>query len=194
MRAGHPKIKLEPQVHSSLESPAGRFSAAISNDIARSGGLAYNAAPFSPAPICMNCQSRALILRSLLSVVAVISAFGCAAAFNPKEAREISRGRLLELSEEGCTDHMLYEGSDFSYHYVYDSRPDRRRSYKIRTDVMPVRETFHVGEDSYVLHPWVIEGKPFGSRTEELPREEQAADEWSAKEPLTGELPAEVDR
>jgi hypothetical protein len=30
-----------------------------------------------------------------------------------------------------------------------------------------LRDTFRVGEDSYVLRPWVIEGKPFGSKTEE---------------------------
>ena len=138
-------------------------------------------------------ESQPPLLR-LLVFAGGLCAAGCAAAFNPREAREISRARLVELSEEGRTDHILYEGSDFSYHYVYDSRPHRQRSYKIRTDLMPIRETFHVGEDSYVLHPWVIEGKPFGSRAEELPKVEQAVDEPSAKEPVTGEPPAADDR
>ena len=98
-------------------------------------------------------------------------AAGCM-SFSQSNAREVSRERLLELSEAGHSDHLLYEGSDFYYHYVYDSRPGKLRSYKVRADQIKLRETFPVGDDSYVLHPWVIEGQPFGSRTEETPTSE----------------------
>ncbi len=84
-----------------------------------------------------------------------------------REAREVSRDRLLALSEQGNADHIRYMGSDYTYHYVFDARPDKGRSYKVRADSMKLRETFLPGEDSYVLHPWVIEGKAFGSKTEE---------------------------
>jgi hypothetical protein len=104
---------------------------------------------------------------------------GCAATFSPSNAREVSRERLVELSDAGHSDHILYEGSDAGYHYVFDSRPEKRRSYKVRSDSVKLKDTFPVGEDSYVLHPWVIEGKPFGSRTDE---------------PVSGAPPAEVDR
>ncbi len=103
---------------------------------------------------------------------------GCLATFSQREAREVSRERLLELSEAGRSDHLVYEGTDAGYHYVFDSRRDKARSYKIRADGLKLRDTFRVGEDSYVLHPWVIEGKPIGSKTEE---------------PITSAPPAEDD-
>lgn len=92
---------------------------------------------------------------------------GCAATFSERSAREISRERLVALSETGTSDHLRYMGSDFSYHYVFDARPGKECSYKVRTESMKLRETFRVGEDSYLLLPWVIEGKPFGSKTAE---------------------------
>ena len=97
----------------------------------------------------------------------LLLAAGCATTFSAKAAREVSRERLLDLSEAGRADHLRYMGSDFSYHYVFDARPGKERSYKVRADGMRLRDTFRVGEDSYVLLPWVIEGTPFGSKTEE---------------------------
>src|SRR5258708_775288 len=94
-------------------------------------------------------------------------AAGCAPTFSAQAAREVSRERLLDLSEAGTANHLRYMGSDSAWHYVYDARPDKGRSYKVRADGMKLRDTFRVGEESYVLLPWVIEGKPFGSKTEE---------------------------
>jgi hypothetical protein len=112
-------------------------------------------------------QSHRLIALPSTAIFWLLLAAGCAATFSAKSAREISRERLLELSEKGTTDHLRYMGSDSAWHYVYDARPDRRRSYRIRADEIKLRDTFSVGEDSYVLLPWVIEGKPFGSKTDE---------------------------
>jgi hypothetical protein len=117
---------------------------------------------------------RPILFRCLVLQSALLAA-GCAATFSQRDAREVSRERLLELSEAGRSDHLRYEGSDFHYHYVYDSRPGKERSYKVRADQINLRETFPVGDDSYVLHPWVIEGQPFGSKTEETPTNEPPA-------------------
>lgn len=112
-------------------------------------------------------RSSALLSRLLFALLAGPIVAGCAATFSVREAREVSRDRLLALSEQGTTDHIRYMGSDYTYHYIYDARPGKERSYKLRANSMKLRETFQLGEDSYVLHPWVIEGKPFGSKTEE---------------------------
>ena len=112
-------------------------------------------------------RSSAHFVRLWCPCLAGLIVSGCAASFSLREAREISCDRLLVLSEQGTTDHIRYMGSDFTYHYVFDERPGKRRSYKVRADKMKLNETFLPGEDSYVLHPWVIEGKPFGSKTEE---------------------------
>jgi hypothetical protein len=104
---------------------------------------------------------------------------GCASMFSAQNAHEVSRDRLLQISEAGTADHLLYMGSDFNYHYAYDSRAGKERSYKIRAAGMPLRDSFPLGEDSYVLRPWVIEGKPLGRKTEEM---------------LTNAPPAAVDR
>jgi hypothetical protein len=120
----------------------------------------------------------AAIVVRLLFVTLGLCVAGCISTFSQRDAREVSRERLQELSEAGTCDHILYMGSDFYYHYAYDSRPERARSYKIRADGMPLRDTFRVGEDSYVLHPWVIEGKPFGSKAAEaVTNEPPAADD-----------------
>ena len=125
----------------------------------------------------MSRYPAAIALRSLVLSTGLLVA-GCMTTFSQRDAREVSRERLLELSEAGRCDHILYMGSDFYYHYVYDSRPDKGRSYKIRADGMKLQNTFGVGEDSYVLHPWVIEGKPFGSKTAEaVTNEPRAADD-----------------
>jgi hypothetical protein len=92
---------------------------------------------------------------------------GCFSAFNQRSAHEVSRDKLLQISEKGTTDHLQYVGSDFQYHYVYDSRPGKERSYKINVREVKLKDTFAVGEDSYVLHPWVIEGTPFGSKVDD---------------------------
>jgi len=117
---------------------------------------------------------RPILVRCLALQTALLAA-GCMATFSQRDAREVSCERLLQFSEAGRSDHLVYEGSDFHYHYVYDSRPGKERSYKVRADQIKLRETFPVGEDSYVLHPWVIEGQPFGSKTEETPTSEPPA-------------------
>jgi hypothetical protein len=105
-------------------------------------------------------------------------AAGCATTFSAQAAREVSRERLLDLSEAGTANHLRYMGSDSAWHYVYDARPDKRRSYKVRADSMKLRDTFRIGEDSYVLLPWVIDGTPFGSKTDEaVTRAPPAADD-----------------
>jgi hypothetical protein len=148
--------------------------------VAPSAALTYNAAASSPHKTGAVRMSRfpAAIVTRLLVLSAGLIAAGCVTTFSQRDAREVSRERLLELSEAGRSDHILYMGSDFYYHYAYDSRPDKARSYKVRADGMKLRDTFPVGEDSYVLHPWVIEGKPFGSKTAEaVTNEPPAADD-----------------
>ena len=92
----------------------------------------------------------------------------CAATFSPGGAREVSRDRLLRISEAGQANHLTYMGSDFSYHYVFDSRPGKERTYKVRIADVKLANTFSVGEDSYVLLPWVIEGQLMGTRPTEV--------------------------
>jgi hypothetical protein len=123
-------------------------------------------------------RSTALILRIIAPLLAGLIVSSCAATFSVREAREISQERLLALSEKGNTNHILYVGSDFTYHYVFDSRPGKERSYKIRADKIKLRDTFLPGEDSYVLNPWVIDGTLIGTKAEEA---------------VTNEPPAEVD-
>ncbi len=96
---------------------------------------------------------------------------GCFATFSQRNAKEVSREKLLAVSEKGTTNHLQYMGSDFNYHYVYDTRPGKERSYKVRVTDVKLANTFPVGEDSYVLHPWVIEGKLMGSPPEDLAEE-----------------------
>lgn len=100
-------------------------------------------------------------------LIAVILA-GCAATFSPGGAREVSRDRLLQISETGKSDHLTYMGSDFNYHYVFDSREGKERTYKVRVTELKLANTFSVGEDSYVLLPWVIEGRLMGSKPKDL--------------------------
>jgi hypothetical protein len=89
---------------------------------------------------------------------------GCMSMFSAAGAREVTREKLLRLADSGASDHIRYMGSDSGYHYVYDSRPDRGKSYKIRSDQIKLQDTFEIGEDSYVLHPWLIEGKLLGKK------------------------------
>jgi hypothetical protein len=96
---------------------------------------------------------------------------GCFSTFSQRDAREVSRDKLLQVSEKGNSNHLKYVGSDFQYHYVYDSRPGKERSYKVSVKAMKLADTFAVGEDSYVLHPWVIEGKLLGTQPDDLPEE-----------------------
>ena len=110
----------------------------------------------------------ALGVTRLWAVVCVITIAGCAATFSPGNAREVSRERLLQICEAGKTDHLIYRGSDFNYHYVFDSRPGKERTYKVRATDMKLANTFSLGEDSYVLLPWVIEGELLGARPKEL--------------------------
>ncbi|HTI49886.1 MAG TPA: hypothetical protein VL475_03005 [Planctomycetaceae bacterium] len=91
---------------------------------------------------------------------------GCTSVFSAGSAREVSREKLLQLADTGAADHIRYMGSDRSYHYVYDSRPEKQKSYKVRSDQIKLQSTFDVGEDSYVLHPWLIEGKLLGKKPE----------------------------
>jgi hypothetical protein len=91
---------------------------------------------------------------------------GCASVFSSGRAKEVSREKLLQLADTGNASHMQYMGSDQVYHYVYDSRPDKGKSYKVRSDQIELQDTFDVGEDSYILHPWLIEGKRLGKQPE----------------------------
>lgn len=105
-------------------------------------------------------------LCCLLVQLVMLLLSGCAAVFDPRAAREVSRERLLELADAGRADHMKYQGSDRAWHYVFDDRPDRRQAYKVRAEDMELENTFDVGEDAYVLHPWLIEGKRLGKKPE----------------------------
>ena len=100
---------------------------------------------------------------------------GCFATFSQRSAQEVSREKLLAVSEKGTSNHLQYMGSDFNYHYVYDTRPGKETSYKVRVTDIKLADTFPVGEDSYVLHPWVIEGKLMGAQSEDLPEEMRKA-------------------
>jgi hypothetical protein len=103
---------------------------------------------------------RPLILSGLLA--AFVS--GCASPFSTSRAHEVTRERLLELTDVGSAEHMKYVGSDRTYHYVSDTRPGRGDAYKVRSDKIQLKDTFDVGEDSYTLWPWLIEGKLMGTR------------------------------
>lgn len=96
---------------------------------------------------------------------------GCFTTFSQRDAHEVSQEKLLQISEKGNSNHLKYMGSDFQYHYVYDSRPGKERSYKVNVKSIKLADTFAVGEDSYVLHPWVIEGKRLGTQPDDLPEE-----------------------
>jgi hypothetical protein len=119
----------------------------------------------------------------LLATCCLLGA-GCTTTFSQHDAREVTRDKLLRISEAGTTDHLQYVGSDFDYHYVYDARDDKHRSYKIRIDSLALADTFPVGDDSYVLRPWVIEGKPMGTKPTEMPKdydgvpEEEGTSDW----------------
>lgn len=110
------------------------------------------------------CLLQKLALQSGWLCALVLA--GCTTTFSAGAAREVSRDRLLAISEKGTTNHLRYVGSDFNYHYIFDTRTGKERSYKIRTNEMKLAATFSVGEDSYVLFPWVIEGELLGSRPE----------------------------
>ncbi|HEY3969341.1 MAG TPA: hypothetical protein VGM05_32615 [Planctomycetaceae bacterium] len=106
---------------------------------------------------------------SLFLVFALLP--GCFATFSQRNAQEVTREKLLAVSEKGTSNHLQYMGSDFNYHYVYDTRPGKERSYKVRVTDIKLTDTFAVGEDSYVLHPWVIEGKLLGTPPDDLAEE-----------------------
>lgn len=109
---------------------------------------------------------RDLIVRLLWAILVVSCTSGCATPFTAPAAREVSRERLLEMSEAGTSDHLRYVGSDSQFHYVDDTRKGTKNSYKVRADSMKLADTFVLGKDSYVLHPWVIDGTMMGSKPE----------------------------
>lgn len=111
-------------------------------------------------------RSRDLIVRLLWAILVVPCTSGCATPFTVPTAREVSRERLLEISEVGTSDHLRYVGSDGQFHYVDDTRKGPMKSYKVRADTMKLADTFALGKDSYVLHPWVIDGTMMGSKPE----------------------------
>lgn len=111
-------------------------------------------------------QSRHLIVRLLWALLAAPFVAGCATPFMAPTAREVSHERLLEISEAGTSDHLRYVGSDGQFHYVDDTRKGTKKSYKVRADSMKLADTFALGKDSYVLHPWVIEGTMMGTKPE----------------------------
>jgi hypothetical protein len=117
----------------------------------------------------MKTAGQLQVLRLFALLAATVSA-GCS-AFSTQSAREVSRERLLEISEKGRSDHLKYVGSDFAYHYVYDSRPGVEKTYRVRADSIKLADTFPVSsDDSYVLHPWLIEGKLLGSKPKPEPQ------------------------
>lgn len=101
----------------------------------------------------------------------LLVAAGCSPVFNVRAAHEVSRDRLIELADQGRTNHLRYMGSDGAYHYVFDSRQDSKRSYKVRADEVKLKDTFDLNQDHepYVLWPWVIEGQTMGSPPQEMP-------------------------
>src|SRR5436190_1794521 len=96
-------------------------------------------------------RSRVNASRIAALIVCGLILPGCFAAFSQREAREVSRDQLLRVSEKGNANHLQYRGSDFNYHYVFDSRPGKERTYKIRVTEVKLADTFSVGEDTYVL-------------------------------------------
>lgn len=108
---------------------------------------------------------RPIALLSLL----LLTLAGCAETFSARRATEITREQLVNLSERDKSDHLVYVGSDRSFHYVCDIRPGKEESYKVRADSMKLADTFRVGsefDEPYVLYPWVVEGKPLGRKPE----------------------------
>ena len=106
--------------------------------------------------------------RILCFLLAALLLAGCS-PFSVKGAREVDRDRLLVLSEKGKNDHLRYVGSDGTYHYVVDSRPESGRTYKVRADQIALEDTFRVGDDdSYVLWPQLIEGKKLGKKPQPM--------------------------
>jgi hypothetical protein len=92
---------------------------------------------------------------------------GCAQTFGIRAAKEISRDELLSMADRGKANHVRYMGSDEAYHYVYNTRDGEEGSYKVRADRLRLEQTFRVGDDdSYILWPWLIEGKRLGAKPE----------------------------
>lgn len=104
------------------------------------------------------------LLLPLAGVLMALLLAGCTSPFSVRSAQEVSKDRLLQLTDVGAAEHMRYVGSDNLYHYVYDERPDRQNSYKVRRELIELQERFPVGEDSYTLHPWLIEGELLGTK------------------------------
>jgi hypothetical protein len=92
---------------------------------------------------------------------------GCMPVFGHHFASEVSREKLLKMSEAEKNDHLKYLGSDARYHYVHSSGKTSAGNYKVRNDRIRLGLTFPVGEDEpYVLWPHIIEGKPLGAKPE----------------------------
>ncbi|MSR56062.1 MAG: hypothetical protein EXS05_00070 [Planctomycetaceae bacterium] len=107
---------------------------------------------------------RSVHRSALAAALIALWPAGCASPFNIHSANEVTRERLLELADTGAADHMQYMGSDRAFHYVYDERPNRQKTYKVRREQIELKERFGVGEDSYTLHPWLIEGDLLGTK------------------------------
>ena len=114
-----------------------------------------------------NMDAREFVFFAIWGCFAVISC-GCSSPFSMQKAQEVSRDKLISLAEKGHSDHLVYVGSDFQYHYAYDSRPGKERTYKINAKNLRLKETFSFGDDAYVLHPWMIEGKLLGYPAEDV--------------------------
>jgi hypothetical protein len=97
-------------------------------------GPAHPALPKSPVP---TYKSRAMVVSHRINrkeMHIVLSALALSAScltgcspFDVKSAREVSRDRLLVISEKGQNDHLRYVGTEGAYHYVQDTRPDVQR-------------------------------------------------------------------
>lgn len=110
-------------------------------------------------------MSRGKIRIGAIGVL--LAAAGCAQLFSDRAGRDVTREELLRMADTGTTDHLKYIGSDRDYHYVFRSKPGQEGTYRIPTDELPLKDTFEVGtSDSYILWPWLIEGKLLGTKPE----------------------------
>lgn len=122
--------------------------------------------PITPAPSPIPPAAGMIRLYRLLTLL-LLTPIGCAATFSADRAVEVTREQLLALSEKEKSEHLVYVGSDRTFHYVCDVRAGQEKSYKVRTDSMKLADTFTLGsgfDEPYVLYPWVVEGKPLGRK------------------------------
>lgn len=108
--------------------------------------------------------------KSLVAIICASICLGCTPFdFSTERAVQVNREQLLHIAEQGTQDHLYYAGSDWSYHYLVDTRKDHESAYKIEHKQLKLKDTFERDEDSpYVVYPHVIEGKKIGHRPREI--------------------------